>query len=59
MKSRNLLLSLVLAVALFASSCASVAIGETAYPDSDPTHDVDYIGEAVTMTRAELESRQQ
>jgi hypothetical protein len=48
---RKLILAAALAVALLATSCTSSSIGLPQYPDVDPTTDVDYIGEAVSISK--------
>jgi hypothetical protein len=53
------LLSICIAGVMFAASCSSAAVGSALYPDVDPGPDVDYIGEAVSMTREELDQQRE
>jgi len=41
---------LAVAAALLSTSCASQALGATQFPDVDPSADVDYIGDAVSIS---------
>jgi hypothetical protein len=45
------LMALIIAAAILASSCSRSALPIMPYPDVDPGPDVDYIGEAVSISR--------
>jgi hypothetical protein len=45
------ILAAALATALLSTSCSSNITGLSQYPDVDPTSDVDYIGDAVSISK--------